>query len=89
MIIQHSLGFLHQPSLAADLGSNLRQNGSGERLWELRAEPAPLSTTEDGQKIPICLPPKTLVGSVQAQIGEGAALGLHPFLGWGVLFCGY
>lgn len=43
MIVQHGLGLLHQPSLAADLGGNLGTDG---RTSELEPEPAPLGTTE-------------------------------------------
>lgn len=46
MIIQHGLGFLHQPSLPTDLGSNLAWSKLGGRT----SEPTLLSTIEeDGQ----------------------------------------
>lgn len=42
VIVQHSLGLLHQPSLAADLGGNLgRSRGGGVAHVSTRAQSPP------------------------------------------------
>lgn len=58
MIIQHSLGFLHQPGLAADLGCNLRQEGDHQGqspvsgLLSVTEEDGPLETLDGDSPSP-------------------------------------
>lgn len=86
VIIQHSLGLLHQPSLAADLGGNLEWRGLGGRT----SKPSPLSAVEEdgrGNCLYILLPGPAIGGIHK---GERAASGPTAFLrGGAALFWHY